>query len=207
MSDTAELPTVPKARLEAEIEKRKALEAQVDQLLTDARTATAAAKEAAAKLKTADATAESLTRLQAEHASLRASSEAATAKSAAHVAMLGAGVTDESVRDYMLHRYDTARGAAGEKGLEWAKWWAAQLAEPPTVLRSALPAAAPAAPPPPPAGGKPPAAPGSEQRGVTPPPTPPSPWSPGSIASMSSADWKAQKAEILKGARLGVVGG
>jgi len=196
--------TIPKARLDAEIAKRKAAEEQIGALQAQLTEAQATAASAAKEAEQAKSHIERASKLEADLESLRGELDKTRAQGQAHAAMLEAGVTDASVRDYMLHVH--SQQPEGE-AKEWGDWWESQIKEPPGVLRPYVRtgegedrAAGGPPPPAPPAPGS-----GSGNRGAAPPPKPPSEIAPGSVAKMSREEFAARKADLIasvKGAAL-----
>lgn len=169
-------------KLKAEKDRASSLQEQ----LTEAKAAAAAAAKDAGNLK---AQADGVPALQEQIATLRADLERTRNEGAATAAMLEAGVNDGSVRDYMLHLHGKHRAEAGDKAQAFGDWFAAQAAAPPAVLAPFVKPADPAAP-------KAPQQPRTET-GARPAPVPPSPYTPGSVASMQQADFKARRAELV----------
>lgn len=173
--------------------------------LTEARAQAAAAAKEAAGYK---AQVEQIPTLQQQITQANERIAALGADKDAHLALVDAGVTDSSVRDYTLHLYGKDRAAAGDKAPEFKDWLTGVKAKPPAILAPFLMPAQAAAPatsgaPAPPAAPTAPAGVRTEA-GTRPAPTPPSPYSPGSVASMSRDEFKAQRpqlVEALRGAR------
>ena len=193
MSDT---PMIPEERFKAEVEKRKAAEAQRKTLTEQLAEVQAQIKTLTKERDQFGAQVEGIADLRAEVESLRAKSATDTATSTAHISMLEAGVTKSSVRDFALFQHQQHVKAEGDKAQAWGDWWdsnreglLADLA-PATAIEPAPQAQA--APEPPPAPAQPMANNGAQ-------PTPPAPqsYTPGQYAQMTDADWKANKAEIL----------
>ncbi len=208
----ADTDMIPKARLDAEIQKRKDAEARASSLQEQLTTVQTDLKTTARERDGFKAQAEGVPGLQEQVAALQSKLDTTGDQSAAHIAMLEAGVRDASVRDYLLFQYDRHRSEAGEKAQEWSGWWAKTVEEPPAVLATTLadgasaPVSAETAPtavdgktPAPEAATTAPPPVSGEQAGVRPTPTPPSPWSPGSIARMGRDEWAQQKDELLAG--------
>lgn len=170
--------------------------------LTEARAQAAAAAKEAAGWK---AQAEQLPTLQQQITQANERIAALGADKDAHLALVDAGVTDSSVRDYTLHLYGKDRAAAGDKAPAFADWLTGVKAKPPPVLApflSPAQAAAPATPGAPAAPTAPPAPPGVRtEAGTRPPPTPPSPYTPGSVANMSREEFRAQRPQLVEGLR------
>ena len=185
---------VPKARLDAEIEKRRAVEEKL----------TAAENSIKGIAKERDqykATAAGVEAQEAALEKLRGELEAAKGQSAADLAMADAGIKDRSVRDFLRYQHGQHSAEAGDKAQDFASWFDGQVKDPSPVLAAALPKAGDASPASEPTAE--PAAPAHRtEGGVKPPPSPPSPYAPGSIASMSRDEWNAQKESLLQGIKL-----
>ena len=199
---------IPKARLDAEIAKRKDAELRAGSLqeqLTEAKALAASSAKEAGQLK---AQADGIPELQTQIQTLRADLDRTRTEGAAHTAMLESGVSDGSVRDYAMHLYSKARTEAGDKAPDFATWWGEQASAPNAVLKPFLapeqsspdgggatetPTTPPAAATPPP-----PSAPGPDA-GAKQAPSTPAPYSPGRVASMSRDEFKAQRETLLKG--------
>lgn len=210
-------PMIPKARLDAEIEKRKAAESRASTLheqLTEAKALAASATKEVAGLK---AQVDGIPELQAQIQTLRSDLDRTRTEGAAHTAMLESGVDDGSVRDYALHQFAKATAEAGDKAPEFSAWWEGQVAKPSAVLKPFLERTTT-----PPAGdgagagdGAPAAgaaagdaatkaaeaakAAAGADAGARPNPPTPSPWSPGAVSNMSRDEFKAQRETLVKG--------
>jgi len=127
MSD--EPQTIPIERLNKEIEKRRAAEAKGAEFSSQL-------EAMRAELAGLQARAEKGAELAAQLAAVQQQAEQTSARHSSVVSLLQAGVTDESVRGYLLHQFEQ-QGAA-EGGQEWGAWWEAQRADPSAVLRPFL---------------------------------------------------------------------
>jgi len=184
---------IPEERLKAEVEKRKAAEAQ-------RKTLTEQLSEVQSQIKTLTkerdqfaAQVEGIGDLRSELETARADLASGSATSTAHISMLEAGVTKGSVRDFALFQHQQHVKAEGDKAKPWGDWWEANregmiadLAPQPTAEAAPEVAAGPARPAQPQA-----------NNGAQPPPPAPQTYTPGMYSSMSSADWSANKDQIL----------
>jgi len=127
MSD--EPQTIPIERLNKEIEKRRAAEAKGAEFSSQL-------EAMRAELAGLQAKAEKGAELAAQLAAVQQQAEQTSARHSSVVSLLQAGVTDESVRGYLLHQFEQ-QGAA-EGGQEWGAWWEVQRADPSAVLRPFL---------------------------------------------------------------------
>lgn len=193
MSDTTTTETIPKARLDAEIQKRREVEEKLA-------AAEASIKGIAKERDTYKATAAGVEAQEAALTKLRAELDAAKGQGAADLAMADAGIKDRSVRDFLRFQHGQHASEAGEKALDFGAWFEGRLDSPDPVLAAALPqqqapsngvehAEAPSAP----------AGPPRTEAGVKPSPSPPSPYAPGQIAAMSREEFAAHKDELLRG--------
>lgn len=172
--------------------------------LTEARAQAAAAAKEAAGWK---AQAEQLPTLQQQIAQANERIAALGADRDAHLALVDAGVTDPSVRDYSLHLYGRHRAEAGDKAQPFGDWLAATKAAPPAILAPFLAPAAQAAPGAPPAPGTPPAPPrANTEAGVKPSPSAPAPWSAGAIANLPPTE-RIRGTDAAKGLTISHLGG
>lgn len=184
-------------KIRAELKAAKETAATLRSELTEAKATAAAAAKEAAGLK---AQADGVPGLQEQVATLRAELES-TRHTATAVQLMGdAGVKDPDVRDYMLHRYGRHKAEAGDKAQGFNDWWETQAAEPPAVLKPFLAQPDPAAPPPAPA-----PTPANTERGALPTPGTAPAYTPGSIARMSSEEFKRELPNLMQG--LGALGG
>ena len=117
MSDNTE-ESIPISRLNQEIERRKALEAQLGELRAKAK----GLEEASG---TIDSYRKQVETLQSDLASVRSRSEAM-------LGMAEAGVTDSSVRDFLFYKFES-QDAEGRE--DWGGWWQGELSSPSAVLR------------------------------------------------------------------------
>ncbi len=192
----SDVPMIPEERFKAEVEKRKAAEAQRKTLTEQLAEVQAQVKTLTKERDQFGAQVEGIADLRAEVESLRAKSATDAATSAAHISMLEAGVSKSSVRDFALFQHQQHVKAEGDKAQVWGDWWEANREAMIADLAPGQPAApAPevAAQPAPPA---PPAQP-LANNGAQPPPPAPQTYTPGMYAQMSPADWAANKADIL----------
>ena len=185
--------TIPEERFKAEVEKRKAAEAQ-------RKTLTEQLSEVQAQIKTLtkerdqfSAQVEGIGDLRAELETARADLASGSATSTAHISMLEAGVTKGSVRDFALFQHQQHVKAEGDKAKPWGDWWEANREG---MIADLAPQQAAAAEPAEPA---PVAAPAQPMANNGAQPTPPAPqtYTPGMYANMSAAEWAANKAQVL----------
>jgi hypothetical protein len=186
--------TIPEERFKAEVEKRKAAEAQ-------RKTLTEQLSEVQAQIKTLTkerdqfgAQVEGIGDLRAELETARTDLASGSATSTAHIAMLEAGVTKGSVRDFALFQHQQHVKAEGDKAKPWGDWWEGNREG---MIADLAPQQATATEPAPPAQPAAPAAQPMANNGAQPTPPAPQNYTPGMYATMSSADWTAQKAQIL----------
>lgn len=205
MADDTKTDMIPKARLDAEIEKRKAAEERATSLqsqLTEASATAASATKEAANLK---AQVDGIPGLQEQLTSMKTELDTSKSNGSAHTAMLESGIKDGSVRDFTMHQYKAHKAEAGDKAQDFKTWWAGQLKTPSAILKPFLAGDAGAGDAGAgDAGGAGAGAGGAAgtEKGVKQSPSTPSPWSPGAVTSMSKEDFKAQKAELLKSVNL-----
>jgi len=184
---------IPEERFKAEVDKRKAAEAQ-------RKTLTEQLSEVQAQIKTLtkerdqfSAQVEGIGDLRSELETARADLASGTATSTAHISMLEAGVTKGSVRDFALFQHQQHVKAEGDKAKPWGDWWEANregmiadLAPQPTAEAAPAVTVEPARPAQPQA-----------NNGAQPPPPAPQTYTPGMYSNMSSTDWAANKDQIL----------
>lgn len=195
--------SIPKARLDAEIAKRKDAETRAASLqtqLTEALAVGASMTQERDNLKTQT---EGMTDLQAKIESMQAELDTTKANGAAHRAMLEAGLKDSSVRDFTMHQFKAHQQEAGDEAKDFGAWWEGQVSEPSSILKpflnapvAAVEAAPEAAPAPKPAVL-------TGERGIQAPPSVPAPYAPGAVSGMTKEQFQANKAELLKGISLG----
>lgn len=195
--------TIPEERFQQEVERRKAAERQAAEAATQLQTLTAQVTELTAKV-------ESASTLQAELETARTQAQT----QAHHVGMLEAGVSTQSVRDFMLHQHHQHRQQAGAEAQPWADWFGANKqrmiddlsslrppapapaqtpAQPPAQAPAQALAEQPAVPPQPPAPAP------QANNGAQPTPPPSQPFVPGSISGLSIEEFKANKEALISG--------
>lgn len=186
--------TIPEERFKAEVEKRKAAEAQRKTLTEQLSDVQAQIKTLTKERDQFSAQVEGIGDLRAELETARTDLASGSATSTAHIAMLEAGVTKGSVRDFALFQHQQHVKAEGDKAKPWGDWWesnregmiadlAPQQAAATEPAEPAQVAAAPAQP--------------MANNGAQPSPPAPQNYTPGMYANMNDADWKASKAEAL----------
>ena len=190
---------IPEERFQKEVERRKtaeeqrkALTEQVAELTTQIKTASKERDQFAAQV-------EGIGDLRSELEKARAELTANSTTSSAHISMLEAGVSKQSVRDLALFQHQQHVKAEGDSAQAWGDWWEGNRAE---LLADFQPAAAQA-----PVQEQAPAEPQAQQapgrpqpqvnNGAQPTPAPAQNYVPGSISNMSLDDFKANKAAIL----------
>jgi hypothetical protein len=184
---------IPEERLKAEVEKRKAAEAQRKTLTEQLSEVQSQIKALTKERDQFAAQVEGVGDLRSELETARADLASGTATSTAHISMLEAGVTKGSVRDFALFQHQQHVKAEGDKAKPWGDWWEANregmiadLAPQPTAeptAEAAPEAARPAQP--------------MTNNGAQPSPAPAQTYTPGMYATMSPADWSANKDQIL----------
>jgi len=189
----SDVPMIPEERFKAEVEKRKAAEAQRKTLTEQLAELQASIKATTKERDQFAAQVEGIGDLRAELDKARTDLTNSNSTSTAHISMLEAGVTKGSVRDFALFQHQQHVKAEGEKAQAWGEWWEANREG---MIADLAPgqAAAPA-----PEVAAQPAAPAQPMANNGAQPTPPAPqtYTPGQYAQMSAADWSAQKADIL----------
>jgi len=187
---------IPKARLDQEINKRKIAEEQVASLQTQLTESLATAASVTKERDNLTAQVEGISDLQSKLQGMQAELDSTKADSTAHRAMLESGIKDSSVRDFTMHQFNAHKAEAGEDAQDFTTWWDAQIKAPSAILKPFLATDGEAA-----AVIEAPAAKVSlsGEKGVVKAPATPSPYSPGSVASMSREEFQANKAELLKG--------
>jgi len=184
---------IPEERFKAEVEKRKAAEAQRKTLTEQLAEVQAQVKTLTKERDQFGAQVEGIGDLRAELDKARADLTSSNTTSAAHISMLEAGVTKGSVRDFALFQHQQHVKAEGDKAQAWGDWWEANRE---TMIADLAPGQ-PAAPAPEVAAQPAPPAQPMANNGAQPTPPAPQTYTPGQYAQMSSADWAANKADIL----------
>ena len=189
----SDVPMIPEERFKAEVEKRKAAEAQRKTLTEQLAELQASIKATTKERDQFAAQVEGIGDLRAELDKARADLTNSNNTSTAHISMLEAGVTKSSVRDFALFQHQQHVKAEGEKAQAWGDWWEANREGMIADLAPGQPAA------PAPEVAAQPAAPAQPMANNGAQPTPPAPqtYTPGQYAQMSTADWNANKADIL----------
>lgn len=189
----SDVPMIPEERFKAEVEKRKAAEAQRKTLTEQLAELQASIKATTKERDQFAAQVEGIGDLRAELDKARTDLTNSNSTSTAHISMLEAGVTKGSVRDFALFQHQQHVKAEGEKAQAWGDWWEANREG---MIADLAPgqAAAPA-----PEVAAQPAAPAQPMANNGAQPTPPAPqtYTPGQYAQMTTADWNANKADIL----------
>jgi len=194
---------IPEERFKTEVEKRKTAEDQRKALTEQVAELSSKLKSATKERDQFAAQVEGIGDLRSELETARGEIATTSSTSAAHIAMLEAGVRSQSVREFMLYQHNQHKAAEGDKAKQWGDWWTGQLEAPPEVLQAHLagtptPAAEQPAQAAAPAAQQQPARPQpAANNGAQPAPPPAQRYAPGSIASMSTAEFKANRDQIL----------
>ena len=189
----SDVPMIPEERFKAEVEKRKAAEAQRKTLTEQLAELQTSIKATTKERDQFAAQVEGIGDLRAELDKARTDLTSSNSTSTAHISMLEAGVTKGSVRDFALFQHQQHVKAEGEKAQAWGDWWESNREGMIADLAPGQPAA------PTPDAAVQPSAPAQPMANNGAQPTPPAPqtYTPGQYAQMSTADWNANKADIL----------
>jgi len=185
--------TIPEERFKAEVEKRKAAEAQRKTLTEQLSDVQAQIKTLTKERDQFSAQVEGIGDLRAELDTARADLASGSATSTAHISMLEAGVTKGSVRDFALFQHQQHVKAEGDKAKPWGDWWEANREG---MIADLTPQQAAATEPAEPAQVAAPAQP-MANNGAQPTPPAPQNYTPGMYANMNAEEWKANKAQVL----------
>ena len=119
----SDVPMIPEERFKAEVEKRKAAEAQRKTLTEQLAELQTSIKATTKERDQFAAQVEGIGDLRAELDKARTDLTNSNSTSTAHISMLEAGVTKGSVRDFALFQHQQHVKAEGEKAQAWGDWW------------------------------------------------------------------------------------